>query len=208
MQQENRQKIGILLILLGLIIIILIVYFFFFRRGTTNQEVVNNPIENVSPQEETITEGTTTPNDIPRNYQQYDITKEEPHSFNEADLAARAKSWAERFGSYNNQSDYGNFTDLKIYMTGSFADWVDGHVEELRTSKVKAGSYYGIVTNAFSSEVTSYNDKAGKAEVLVSTERVESDDSGDKEPYYQTIKFSLVKENGEWLIDAAYWEKK
>lgn len=206
--QENRKKIGIFLIALGLILIVIIIYLFFPKKN------VEGPIDNgnnegnipvVEPVEEV---GTTTPDDIPRNYQQYDISKEEEHVFNESDLAKRSKAWAERFGSFNNQSNYGNFSDLKMYMTESFSDWVDNYIKDLKSKNPSGNSYYGIVTHALSSEVTNFDKAAGKATVNVSTERVESDDGGEKQPYYQTLRFEVVELNDEWLIDAAYWEKK
>jgi hypothetical protein len=171
-------------------------------------------VENINPEDQTeiVTEpieevGTTTPDDIPRNFQEYDISQEDEHVFNEVDLAKRSKAWAERFGSFNNQSNYGNFTDLKIYMTESFSDWVNNYIKELKTKNPNGASYYGIVTHALSSEIVDFNKAASKATVKVLTERIESDTSGEKEPYYQTLRFELVELNDEWLIDAAYWEK-
>lgn len=206
--QENRKKIGIFLIVLGLILIVIIVYLFFIRK---NEE---RPIDNtdrsgeISTTTEPVEEiGTTTPNDIPRNFQEYDISKEEEHVFNSSDLAKRAKAWAERFGSFNNQSNYGNFSDLKMYMTESFSVWVDDYIQDLKAKSPSSDSYYGIVTHALSSEVVTFNETASKATVKVLTERVESDESGEKQPYYQTLRFELIEVNDEWLIDAAYWEK-
>lgn len=206
--QENRKKLGIFLIVLGLILIVIIVYLFFIKK---NEEV---PLENQENSEESLSDlqpeeqvGTTTPDDIPRNFQEYDISKEEEHVFNEGDLAKRSKAWAERFGSFNNQSNYGNFSDLKIYMTESFSDWVDDYITTLKSKNPSGSSYYGIVTNALSSEIVSFDKSAAKAVVKVLTKRAESDATGEKEPYYQTLRFELVETNGEWLIDAAYWEK-
>lgn len=206
--QENRKKIGIFLIALGLILIIIIVYLFFIKKPAVE------PIENIEGENpiSTTTEpveqvGTTTPDDIPRNFQEYDISKEEEHVFNEVDLAKRSKAWAERFGSFNNQSNYGNFSDLKMYMTESFSTWVDNYIKELKEKNPSNSDYYGIVTHALSSEVLTFDKNSSKAEVKVLTERIESDASGEKQPYYQTLRFELVELNDEWLIDAAYWEK-
>jgi hypothetical protein len=206
--QNNRKILGISLIILGIIIIILIIYFSFFRNkktavepvvigdGASSTQITNEP-----------TEGTTTPSDIPRNYQKYDISKEAKHAFNASDLSERGQAFAERFGSYTNQSEYGNFSDLRIFMTDNFSDWTVKYVEELKIKGQATSSYSGIVTHALSGEVRSFDDKVGKAEVVIETVRTESAMSGDKEPYLQKIILSFLKVNGEWLVDAAYWEK-
>lgn len=206
--QENKKKLGIFLIALGLILIFIIVYLFFIKKDEGSQpgpSEIENPIASPSPQfiEQS---GTTTPSDIPRE-REYDISKEEEHVFNESDLAKRAQAYAERFGSFNNQSDYSNFSDLKIYMTESFSVWVDNYVKELKERNSNPSSYYGIVTDAISTELLSFDKKTAKASVRVTTKRTESDANGEKPQFYQSLRFDFVELNGEWLIDAAYWEK-
>lgn len=206
--QENKKKLGIFLIALGLILIFIIVYLFFIKKDEVSQpgpSEIENPIASPSPQfiEQS---GTTTPSDIPRE-REYDISKEEEHVFNESDLAKRAQAYAERFGSFNNQSDYSNFSDLKIYMTESFSVWVDNYVKELKEQNSNPSSYYGIVTDAISTELLSFDKKTAKASVRVTTKRTESDANGEKPQFYQTLRFDFVELNDEWLIDAAYWEK-
>ena len=42
--------------------------------------------------------------------------KEENREMTREDLKSLASSFAERMGSYSNQSDYGNMSDLKLFM--------------------------------------------------------------------------------------------
>jgi hypothetical protein len=206
--QNNRKILGISLIILGVIIIALIIYFAFFKKApnVTGPEI--NEASSTAQLQKGIEAGTTTPSDIARNRQEYDISKEAAHVFNLSDLEERSKFFAAGFGSYSNQSNYGNFTDFKIYMTDSFSTWTDKYVEDLRAKDQASASYYGIVTYALGTEVKSFNDKVGKAEIIVSTKRIESTAAiGDKAPYLQKITLDFVKVNGDWLVDAAYWEK-
>jgi len=208
--QSSRKKLGIFIIIVGLILIILIIYFTFFRKKTT--EILMpppelTPIVNQLPV--TTTVGTTTPSDKPRNYQQYNIDGEATHKINETDLGKISMSFAERFGSYSNQSNYGNFTDLKIFMTDTMKTWADKYVADLKSKPQNGSAYYGIVSQALTYEIKKFDDKRGQADILIATQRRESTESiNGGEPYIQNLNLSLMKVNGEWLFDKAYWETK
>lgn len=205
--QINRKTVGFLLIFIGLAIIAAIIYFMIMKKAATEEPLTTGetPVTGQLPVEET---GTTTPSDQPRNYTQYDLTKEPVHAVNATDLAQRSRSYAERLGSYSTQSDYGNFIDLQIYMTDSMRAWADTYVAEQKAS-AKSGSYYGIETKALTTEIKSFDDKAGTAEITVVTERRESTETiGGGQPFRQNLDLKFLKVNGEWLINEAYWEKK
>lgn len=204
---QNRKTTGILLILLGLIIIAAIVYFMFMKKAATNEPLTPGTVSNAQLPAGSDT-GTTTPSDKPRNNIQYDISKEATHAINATDLAQRSMAYATRLGSYSTQSDYNNFTDLKIYMTASMQAWADKYVEEQKAA-AKSGSYYGITAKALTTEIKSFDDKAGTAEIIVTAERRESTTAiGGGEPYNQKLDISFLKVNGEWLMNTAYWEKR
>lgn len=203
--QTNRKTIGLLFVLLGLLVIAAIIYFVFMKKAATEEPLI--PGDSLTSQLPAGEErGTTTPSDKPRRTE-YDLTQEPTHSINAADLAQRSKSYAERLGSYSTQSDYGNFTDLKIYMTASLQAWADKYVAEQKAS-AKSDSYYGITAKALTTEIKSFDDSAGTAEIVVTTERRESTEQiGGGEPFTQKLSLSFLKVNGEWLMDKAYWEK-
>ncbi len=204
---NNNQKRGLYIILLGLIILLLVMYFAFFRKGPDVPVIIDQ--EPVSIIDDEPEDGLTTPSDIPRGSWQPNLQAEADHVFNESDLAKRARAFAERFGSYSNQSDYGNFRDLELFMTNSFATWSRNYVEQLRENSPSHESYYGISTRAITTDLISYDESAGKAEINITTERSESSEVGGAlEPYYQDILLRLEKVGKDWLIDAAYWEKR
>jgi len=205
--QTDRKKIGLLIIGIGLIVLLLIIYFGFFRKPSPTTEPTVTP--EITGQLPGVNEtGTTTPGDKPRNYQKYNIAAEATHQTNANDLAKIAMAFSERLGSYSNQSNYGNFTDLKIFMTDSLKTWADKYVETLKAQS--AGTdYYGISTKAVTSEVKSFDETNGTAEIIVMTERRESTEKiSGGEAYPQQININFVKINGEWLVDKAYWGNK
>ena len=207
--QTTRKTIGLLFIFLGLIIIVAIIYFFLMKKTPMATPVTSEivPAAQLPAAEE---KGTTTPSDQPRRTE-YDLTKETVHELNASDLAQRALAYAERLGSYSTQSDYGNFTDLELFMTASLKAWSDKYVAEQKAS-VKSDSFYGITTDALTTEIKSFNDSAGTAQIIVTTTRSERTEDNnlivDGQPFTQKLDISFLKVNGEWLMDKAYWEKK
>jgi hypothetical protein len=206
---NNRKQIGILIISLGLLILLVILYFIFRQPTATTPSSSVNPSNQSGPNlPATPTAGTTTPSSLVSN-KQFDISKEKPHVIGLADLAKRAMLYSERFGSYSNQSDYGNFSDLKIFMTPGLRTWTDKYINDLKKNASSSAGYYGIETKALTTEAKSFDDKAGTANITVTTQRRESREQiGGGDPYLQKIDFTFVKSGNDWLIDKIYWQKK
>lgn len=204
---DNRKKLGILIIIIGLLIIMAIVYFVFIRQTGITSVPGNEPATTTAQLPTEPESSTTTPGNRPRNYQQYDISKETPHQTNANDVAKLAASFAERLGSFSNQSDYSNFEDLDIFMTASMRDWAKEYVEKMRADNPYNGKYYGITTKAVSTEVKSFDEKKETAEIVIGTQRRETKIDGSENNFNQNLRLTFVKENGQWLVDGAYWLK-
>ncbi|MDA3802376.1 MAG: hypothetical protein PF488_00555 [Patescibacteria group bacterium] len=204
--QNARKNIGVGIIVLGLLIIALIVYFIIIKPQEEPGFEIDENNQLVQENETVNQEGTTTPNNIPRNYQEYDVSREEEHAFNSLDLGKLANSFAERFGSYTNQSQYENFTDLKMFMTSSFSSWVDDYVEELKDESPDNKYFYGITTTAITHEIVEFDEQKGEGIIVINTERKETTINGDNEAFRQELELHFEKVNNEWLVDAAYWD--
>lgn len=204
---DKRQKTGLFIIVLALLIIAAIIYFIFFRQ-TPLEPTPANPVASTTNQTQLdpVT-SEVTPGDKPRNYQQYDISKEAEHEFNENDISKLSSAFAERLGSFSNQSNYSNFDDLNLFMTADMRDWAKSYVEKMRADNVYDGNYYGVTTKAVGTELKSFNDQAGNAEVIVSTQRREVKLDGSENNFQQKLRLTFLKQNNQWLVDGAYWEK-
>lgn len=202
---DKRQKIGLLIIVIALLLIATIIYFIFIKGdepSPVRTDIPSDPIVQV-PEEPEIS--TTTPSDRPRNHQLYDISREAEHQINANDVAKIAISFAERLGSYSNQSNYGNFEDLNIFMTGSMRAWAKNYVSQMRADNPYDGSYYGITTKAITHEIVDFNDAEGTAEIIVNTHRREVRMSGEENVFTQDLRLVFAKENNQWLVNGAYW---
>jgi hypothetical protein len=206
---ENRKKIGLLIIAVAVLILIIIIVMLMKKTSSevNGPAITNTTGKIISNLDGSVITPTSTPGDKARNYQTYDASKEATHEVNSNDAAKISSLFATRLGSFSNQSDYGNVTDLKIFMTASMRDWADKYVTDLKAQKY-TGEYYGITTNTLTTKVLSYDEKAGKAKVEVTTERRE--DRGTKlgTTYQQKMTVDLVKDNNSWLVDNAVWGTK
>jgi hypothetical protein len=125
----------------------------------------------------------------------------------ENDLKKMASSFAERFGSYSNHSDFSNISNLQIFMTDNMREWSQEFLQEKRTEEY-SGTFYGITTNSLSSNIDSFDQDSGEAVVTVTTQRRET--VGDKDntnTYNQDIVIEFKKMGGAWKIDSARWEE-
>lgn len=120
-----------------------------------------------------------------------------------------AMAFAERFGSFSNQTDFVNITDLKSAMTASMAAWADGYLADARAAGTDTTVYSGTTTRALKADIEAFDENAGTATVRVGTQR-RQDASGTAagEVYYQDIVIELIKVNGEWKADSAEWQPR
>lgn len=119
------------------------------------------------------------------------------------ELRQLASNFAERYGSYSNQSNYENITDLKPFMTQLMQKSADNFV----AAKIKESNeiYFGIFTKALSSEVS--NISSDQAIVLVNCQKQESTGSAlNSKIYYQTAQISFSKENSAWKVVKIEWK--
>lgn len=202
---NKRQKIGLLIIIIALLIIAGVIYFFFMNNPgiiatpeNTDQEIVQLP---------TDVDESITPGNRPRNNMKYDITKEAEHQINATDVAKIAAAFAERLGSYSNQSNYANFEDLNIFMTASMRAWALEYVNKMKSDNPYDGNYYGVTSKAVGTRVVSFDDDKATAEIVITTQRQEVIADGSEKIFNQDLRLTFVKENNQWLVDGAYWLK-
>lgn len=123
-------------------------------------------------------------------------------------LLRMSRSFAERFGSYSNHSNFSNIETLKVFMTKSMQAWADNYVAQAKKMPRDDENYYGITTKAVSEEFLSYDEDLGQSRVLVITRRKEAlgSTANQGDSITQEIEIELKKENGLWKVNGAYWK--
>lgn len=194
----------ILIIVIGVLCLILVIVLFYilFFYNFSDIKIPKSELE--------INKGakdsqTTLPRDsnVPVRINQ---TEEPSKSISQEDLKKMAASFAERFGSYSNHSNYGNITDLKIFMTDKMQAWADQFVKEEQSEG--SNDYYGIITKAINAEIKSFNSTGGSASVLVKTQRRETvGNSEQAKVFYQNILIDYIKVRDDWKANNAIWQE-
>jgi len=202
----DRKVWGIIIVIAALAIIAGIVYvIFFYKFSSSPAPVVERPV---------VEQPATTLPPVVEPPVKSSAMVQPTSPFKKAemqadDLARMASAFAERFGSFSNQSDYGNVRDLQIFMTNAMKNWAENYINDARARKTQTTIYYGIVTKAISSEVKQFDSDTGRAEILIKTQRRESAGIADNSAtFYQDIIIKYVREQGVWRVDGIYWQNR
>ena len=201
---KKKRIIGIVVVTVGLALFVAIIYFLFFYNFSPptlpekeTAKTAKEPATSNLPQ---------TPKAVINVGKYASPTKSE---ITEEELKRLAASFAERFGSFSNQSPYANILDLKIFMTEKMQVWADKYIEDINAKKADASIYYGITTKAVSTEIKKYDQDSSQAEILVKTQRRKAIATANNiTTSYEDILIELVKNKGAWKVDGAYWQTK
>jgi cytoskeletal protein RodZ len=199
-QLADRKKKVIIITTLVLILLIIILLGYMIWKllsgaPATQTPAVNQPVVN---QGTSVITDTLDPIAL-----QTEITRQQT----QGDVTIVAEPFLERFGSYNNQGDFSNFTDIEVYMTASLAKWVkDSYYTQLRAKMPPIDQFYAINTKVLTTEVVSLDEEKGEAEVLINAQRQEQGAGGvTTNIYYQEGTVKLLKIEGEWKVDGVFW---
>ena len=204
MHKSLRLIVALAGVLLVVAVIAALAVFLFSRQGGT--PAGTNSIGSAAGTEQPVPIETNS-SEVPSNN-----VVSEAAGINAEDLETTAVYFVERFGSYSNHTDtvYQNIEELYIYMTDAMRTWAEDFVATERAKSSSAGdvSYYGITTRALAPQLVSFDDGAGTAEFIISTERRENkDDSSEPRIFYQDITVRFLKIDTLWRVDEARWKE-
>lgn len=191
----------VLLSILALLIIIIVLVVWLMRRGK----------ENITPMTlEPQTTGRLTPEihrlpKTPDNNPETEVKTPEidEKTRKEASLKTLAKSFAERWGSFSNHSDYDNFASLKPSMTPEMQKWADSYLEKEK-ARIKDFSFYGVITKVLSEKVE--GDIKDAAKINLVCQKQESLNNEDIKVSYSDISLGFVQKDGKWLVSEMHMD--
>lgn len=191
MTRRKRITIVLLIIIVFILMMALFVYLLLSRNNgeqTQTQEPEQiEQVQEIIPTRPTISE--------------QEEQKEQEVRVTSSDIVSLSKSFVTRYGSYSNESDFANLEDVLPLMSASFAQETVAFMETAESPE----TYYGVTTNVVTVQVNNQTDQ--QAEVLVTTQRVESINSPQNQTIrYQEILLVFVKEDGVWKVDSADWQ--
>ncbi len=207
MLSSSKKKIGYILLALAVVLLAVIIYLFVKPEGNFLKNLFQG--KNNAPLTEEEKEAEFNKMIEERQSQKdytFDAATENSRAWEEDDFKQIARSFAERFGSFSNHSDYGNIEDLRSLMSSKMQTWADDYVSNLRENRENSAGYYGITTKALLEPEIINPEKSSGIEVLVKTQRQEVTATGEDKSYEQDLKVVFVNEGGKWLVDGAYWQ--
>lgn len=114
-----------------------------------------------------------------------------------------ARLFAERFGTFSNQSHYEGISDIMAVSTEDFQSWLkEKYLPEIK-EKDAASAYIGETTKVMNVTVDKISSDGAQATAQV--QRTVTDETGIIEVQYPELIIALVRENDVWLVDSAYW---
>jgi len=179
--------------LLGIVIVILIVIIvslFLMKKKTSvtppqgAKPAASQPVQGLTP--------ITTP-----------VTLEAPPTEPQAQKPeVIAALFAERYGSYSNESNYQNLRDLFPQMTARERTELQSF---MNTHPFQVAAYTGTTTKVVRTEKRTSN--TDHASLTVFTQRIEATQANPRARiYYQTADVELVKDGLSWLVDRFIWK--
>jgi hypothetical protein len=185
---EKKNQITLVVIVALLVAIILwLVYYF----GTKDQLVNTQPAGNNNAQ--ALPQTQTKPSGQGAGFSQDNLQRSQ--------ASRLAADFTERFGSYSNQNDSANLSELKLLATAK----MQAKLESYRKSAANdTAVYQGVTTKALSTTFSAFS--AEQASVVVSAQRQYLTQNAAPEIKYQDMKLSLIKKDGQWLVDEAAWQ--
>ena len=211
--QVSKKTTGLLIILLGLIALVAVIYFMFFYDVVEPVEpvVVEEVVEEVVPEPPVKVlvplpkvEKPKPKPEVVQIEQKREVTQDE---VGQAELQRLASSFAERYGSFSNQSNFQNLKDLAMFMSAPMQERTNDYIEQSLSTRVDASVYYGMSTKALVADLKMMDDENGVGVVLVQTLRQEAKgDISNTTQKNQNIEVKFIKEEGDWKVDKAVWQ--
>lgn len=201
-KEADRKTKGIYLLILLVIVLLIVGTVWLVRVLTAKPEPVTQPIDEpiVVTQEMLLRQQELTINPVA-------IDEQRQEQIQQADLRIIAEPFLERFGSYNNQDNFRNFEELRIYTTASFQQWIDTQYrQQLRSQMPSLDTYYAINTKVLSSEGVEFLENGSRARMRFSTQRqIVAGFETEPQIQYQDARVELELVDGAWKVYGVFW---
>ncbi len=112
--------------------------------------------------------------------------------------------FVERFGTYSNQTDLSNLTELKDMSTASFAKFLDTYINDIKTKYPYRQGYYGITTKVVVVDFEDFNPADTRFRAVVETRRKEVRGDESRE-FNQKAEVEVIQDGEGYKINRVFW---
>jgi hypothetical protein len=190
MTRRNRISIVVLILIALLLLLAWLMYVLFSSNEIKVDDVVEQQvIEDIIPSRPTVSE--------------QELEDERTSRVVSADVVSLSKTFVERYGSYSDEANFANLTDVLVLMSDDFARETQNFINKT----APLSEFYSINTAVITVNVDSQDDATGVAQVTIMTQREEALESPqDIDVRFQEIVLTFVMEDGSWKVDSANWQ--
>ncbi len=200
-------RLKIILTALGIVVVLLVVFsvitavgFFKKQSGTESKQTTDQPTPLPIPG--TVEKGATAQDVLTPPSTGVAQVTQKPGD----ELVSLVLPFVERLGSYSNQGNLENLSDLLPVMSDSMKAWAQKQIDEQKNKPFQT-VYHGVTTKSLQYTLSKYENSKGVAEIKVATQRKELiGSSTNARVYNQDIIIKLVKKDTAWVVDGAYWQ--
>lgn len=185
MDKEKRKKLWWIIAIFVLILVLLL-----WILKTSDEKPLDNNTNSIDNQPVFI------PPSVDIEYQTPEKVEETSVEFSAINLA---KTYAARLGSWSTDNQGHNINELFPLSTSKM-------IESLKNIELNFDrqAFRGTTTKSISAEIVASSDS--RAEVVVNTQKIETNASLEKTTSYQKVRVKMVKSNDKWLVDEFIWE--
>jgi len=186
MEEAKKKKIFWLVVIILVIIGVLFFFLIIRDKNTTNNQIQQG--------NETVPEFKAPSANV--EFDPEAIPKKTATEFSVENLS---RNYVERFGSWSTDNQLHNLEELiplssaqmRVYLNSVEADYGNN-------------DFKGVTTKSLSVKILSMDDDS--AQVMVGTQRIETDKDLQENVYFQDAKVSVIKSGTTWLVDGIDWQ--
>lgn len=119
-------------------------------------------------------------------------------------LLATARLFAERFGTTASDTPAAH---LEAVLSVSSSPLAQSFQRQINQPPSPTGTPTRITSRALTFVVRSFDEQAGRADVLVTLQRQEQIGSEPAKTYHQELSLQFVRQSGAWKVNVATWGK-
>lgn len=132
------------------------------------------------------------------------VNSDQPTPASRTAVLTVSRQFSERFGSTSTDNPVGHLTATESFATAALKQ----AFKRLAASTPAPTGSSSITSRAYAFSVTSFDERLGQAEVLVTLQRTERQGNDKPVTYQQNLTLQLLREDGAWKVNAAQWQRR
>ncbi len=133
-----------------------------------------------------------------------DANRNQPSASTRTAMLTVSRHFSERFSSTSTDSPTGHLTAAEPFASPALKQAFKRLAASPPTSSISAS----LTSRAYAFAVTSFDERLGRAEVVVTLQRTERQGNDKPVTYQQNLGLQLLREDGAWKVNSAQWRPR